>query len=233
MAYLDTRKKEDRIYDDEVVRSLPYLNTDHPQAAEWRLRQKNVTSLLRHTNQLAAQNILDLGCGNGWLTRQFVQDTRCQVLGLDINEKELLQAQRLFAGKQCHFAYGDVFNAALPNNYFDLIAVVSCIQYFPDFGQLINCLLNLLAPGGEIHVLDSPIYVEAARQAAQERTRQYYQQQKVPAMQQHYHHHSWEALADFNHQVLYNPKQFSNRIKRTLGQNLSPFPWILIKNQTA
>lgn len=231
-AYLAARSKEDRLYPDEVVQDLPYLPSDHAQAKEWGLRQQNVEELIRYLHEKQPQRILDLGCGNGWLTHQLkAPKSKQEVLGVDINARELLQAQRLFANQQCHFAYGDIFEADLADKSFEAIVVASCAQYFPSLPDLLNRLLELLRPGGEIHLFDSPIYHNKTVPQARKRTDQYYQQQGVPAMQAHYHHHSWEELQAFNYELIYQPSQLINRIKRKLGYQLSPFPWLIIRHQ--
>ncbi len=97
-AYLAARHKEGRIYLDEIVRQLPVVPKGHPQEKEWGLRRHNVQQLLLHLQEKAPNRILDLGCGNGWLTHQLIAGQKSgSVLGLDINITELEQAQRLFA----------------------------------------------------------------------------------------------------------------------------------------
>lgn len=227
-AYLEAREKEGRLYPDEIVKQLPYLSPEHPQANEWKLRQHNVKLLLELLKKQPRSAILDLGCGNGWLTHQLVTHQEVQVLGMDINTPELEQANRLFASSQCSFAYGDIFKATLPEQSFDLILLVSCIQYFPDLSQLMYRLSGLLKPGGTLHIMDSPIY--AAKQVAQAkaRTQAYYQAQGSSGMKTHYHHHSWEDLSDFSYQLLYHPSSLKNKMMRKLGLARSPFPWVII-----
>ena len=229
VAYLEARIKEGRLYPDEVVRQLPYLPPEHPQAREWGLRQHNVHQLLGLLKKHPKSSILDLGCGNGWLTHQLVTNQEVQVLGIDINTPELEQANRLFATEQCSFAYGDIFMAPLPDQSFDLILLVSCIQYFPDLRKLLQRLIQLLRPGGEIHIMDSPVYQSSKRTLAQARTQAYYQEQGSTRMENHYHHHAWEDLSDFPYETHYTPDSLTNKIMRKMGLARSPFPWIIIR----
>jgi SAM-dependent methyltransferase len=229
VAYLEARIKEGRLYPDEIVRLLPYLPSRHPQAEEWKLRQHNVKLLLNLLNKHPKSAILDLGCGNGWLTHQLVTNPEVQVLGLDINTPELEQANRLFTTEQCSFAYGDIFIAPLPEQSFDLILLVSCIQYFTDLRSLLQRLSQLLRPGGEIQIMDSPIYHSSEKVLAQARTQAYYEEQGSTRMENHYHHHAWEDLGDFPHEIHYNPSSLTNKIMRKMGVARSPFPWIIIR----
>ncbi|WP_020535685.1 class I SAM-dependent methyltransferase [Lewinella cohaerens] len=227
-AYLEARIKEGRLYPDEIVKQLPYLPLEHPQAREWKLRQHNVKLLLEQLKKQPKSSILDLGCGNGWLTHQLVTNEEVQVLGMDINTPELEQANRIFASDQCSFAYGDIFKATLPEHSFDLILLVSCIQYFPDLSKLMHCLTSLLSPGGELHIMDSPIYAATQVAQAKSRTKAYYQEQGSSSMKDHYHHHCWEALSEFSYQLQYNPSNLTNKVLRKLGATKSPFPWVII-----
>ena len=229
-AYLAVRKKEGRLYDDALVKELPYLPSSHPQAREWSLRQENVAELVAYLGRKGGQQILDLGCGNGWLTQRIAGEIPAQVLGMDINQTELEQAHKLFQSPTCRFAYGDIFAKDLQIGLFDTIVLASCAQYFPDLPSLLNRLLSFLEPDGEIHLLDSPIYSSSEIDAARQRTDSYYREQKVVAMQQHYHHHSWEDLDEFAYEVKYQPTSLSNRLRRKLGSAVSPFPWLIIRH---
>ncbi len=229
LAYLAAREKEGRLYPDEIVRQLPYLPSRHPQAREWKLRQHNIQQLLGLLRKQPRSFILDLGCGNGWLTHQLVTNKDVHVLGMDINTPELEQANRLFSSEQCIFAYGDIFQAPLPPMVFDMILLVSCVQYFPNLKDLLYHLIQFLQPGGEIHIIDSPIYHPSEKVLAQARTQAYYQEQGCSGMKNHYHHHSWEDLSGFYYHVHYTPNSLSNRVMRTIGKSRSPFPWVIIE----
>lgn len=233
-AYLSARRSEGRLYPDELVRQLPRVPASHPQASEWQLRQRNVDQLLSYLRNSKANRILDLGCGNGWLTHQLQHATNSEfVLGLDVNATELEQALSLFGNDNCHFAYGDIFTAQIEQAPFDAIILASCAQYFPNLETLLCRLLELLTPKGEIHLLDTPIYDPETVEMARQRTLQYYQSEEKKAMQLFYHHHDWTNLAPFHYQVKYDPTTLLNRIRRKLGQSLSPFPWLVIRHHTA
>lgn len=227
--YLKIRKQEGRIYADEIVKQLPQLPKVHPQYREWKLRQWNTEKLLNHLATKQSNYILDLGCGNGWLTHQIADRTNATILGMDINTTELLQASSLFSNEKCFFAYGDIFQKVLPKHFFDTIILNSCIQYFPDLDELINQLQTLITQQGEIHILDSPIYHNNALTKARQRTKQYYQDQKVEQMTQHYFHHAWSSIEASPHQVIYYPDSFKNRLRRKLFGIGTPFYWIIIK----
>ncbi len=53
--------------------------------------------------------ILEVGCGNGWLTHQLADIPGTRVTGLDINFTELQQAARVFSNDpNLRFIHGDM-----------------------------------------------------------------------------------------------------------------------------
>lgn len=223
--YLRVREREGRLYADDVVRGLPHIAPAHPLASEWTARRKSARRLRQYLAQQSRPlTILDLGCGNGWLAHSLSTLPGVSVCGLDVNRLELEQAARVFGGAdRLQFCFGDVFSAALPA--FDVIIVVSAIQYFSDLPALLNRLRTLLSSAGAIHILDSPLYAANDVRAAQARTERYYAALGFPDCAADYHHHPWTALAPFRPVVLYDPRRPLNRLKRRLGWG-SPFPWI-------
>ncbi len=228
--YWNVRVKEGRAYSDDVVRRLPRVPPDHPRAAEWAARGDSLARLMRPvTRRQRPLEILDLGCGNGWLANHLASSLTIHVVGMDLNRRELTQAARVFADNpRLKFLYADVFGADLPEGSFDLILLANVIQYFPDLPALLRRLAALLVPGGGIHILDSPLYTPAEVAAARERTHAYYAGLGFPVMAPEYHHHPTTALAAFQPIVLYDPRAWLNRLARRVGVGRSPFPWIRI-----
>lgn len=234
LAYVRIREREGRLFTDDVVAALPRLPPGHALADEWRLRADSAQRLARYAStRFAGRTVLDLGCGNGWLANVVAQAAQtCEVLGLDTNQLELEQAARVFGGPRVQFAYGDVFSPQLRAGAFDAIVAASAIQYFPDLPALIERLLALLGPAGELHVLDSPLYTAPERAAAEARTRAYYAALDLPAPT-HYSAHLWSDVAPFRPRALYDPRAAPNRLARKLGAARSPFAWLCITRLAA
>lgn len=231
-AYLSVRRAEDRIYPDELVRQLPFVPPEHKHYQEWKMRRYIDRRLSNDPEVGHAARILDLGCGNGWFSHLMASRTKGEVLGLDVNHSELVQAARLFSSANCHFAWGDIFEDKWPAACFDLIVLLSAIQYFPSLSDLLNRLLSLLAPDGEIHIADSPLYATVYEaDKARERSSAYFQNLGFLSAGAYYHHHSMESLAPYNPQILYDPGRIFSRIKRKVLGLGSVFPWIKINKQ--
>jgi len=227
--YLSLREQEKRVYTDEVVKKLPEISAEHPLNHEWQARNFSSQNLLRYfTGKKDSAKILELGCGNGWLSHKLATLPDSEVIGIDINEQELLQASRIFgAKKNIFFAYADINTAEIKYSHFDYIILSASLQYFGDLVPLFTKLFILLAKNGEIHILDTPIYQPWDVHAAEERSEKYFTDTGFPFMSRHYHHHTWEILKRFPLKVQYNPDLLFNRIKRTFSI-ASPFPWIII-----
>ncbi len=97
-VYLQVRKKEGRFYPDSIVRSLPVIDKNHPLKKEWKLREISCNKLLKYISTKAVENILEVGCGNGWLSSKISKKCGCFVAGVDVNREELKQAARVFGG---------------------------------------------------------------------------------------------------------------------------------------
>jgi len=228
--YLRARELEGRLYPDAMVARLPQMPAEYPLADEWQARATSSSRLVRYLEGNARPlKILDVGCGNGWLSHKLSLIPNSHVWGVDINERELGQAARIFNNDRLSFLKADVFQAPFSRRSFDAITLVSVIQYFPDLPGLLQVLKTLLSPVGEIHVLDSPLYEPDEVPSARERTRLYYTSLNLPEMAEHYFHHACSSLDQFFPRWLYKPGSLASRLTRRLGKAVSPFPWIVIR----
>ena len=231
-AYLDARKREGRLYPDAIVELLPNVPAGHPLEQEWRQRADSSDRLLAHLRRHHGPlRVVDLGSGNGWLANRVAGLPSSEVVGLEANEVELAQSQRVFSGRrELRFVAGDMLTAPAPLDAPDAVILASVIQYVADLRGLLERLLRWLAPGGEVHLLDSPLYRPDEVAAARERTKRYYAELGVPQMADAYHHHAWAALDGFKAEVPYRPGAVLPRLERcVMGHARSPFPWVRIQ----
>lgn len=227
--YLAVRAREGRLYSDADLRRLPRLPADHPLHPEWACRRRSFERLRRYLGRKGSGlRILDLGCGNGWLAHGLAQAGHT-VYAVDRNRPELAQGARVFGpAANLHFLYADVFDRRLPLAGLDAVVIAAAVQYFPDLGALLRRLFELLRPGGEIHLLDTPFYTTRTVAAARARTLAYYEALGCGAMGQYYHHHLAEELRSFNYRQC-NLWWYSGRLGRMLTRTPA-FPWYVITN---
>ncbi len=108
---------------------------------------------------LAANRLLDLGCGNGELARRLLrQDFRGQYFGLDFSPGLLEAAsQDLPAGATVSFLSADLalpgWEAVLPPGPYDLAMAFAVLHHLPGVAlrqQVLRATQRLLAPGGRL-----------------------------------------------------------------------------------
>jgi len=227
--YFRLRQKERRIYTDEAVANLPFISANHLHHREWSIRknsQKALVSYVKQKNTFAS--ILEVGCGNGWLSASVAKSIGSKVTGLDINSYELEQAKRVFKDiTNLNFINGSLQNDDLKDEKFDMILFAASIQYFPSFKQIIETAIEHLTLQGEVHIIDSPFYQTEEAAAARQRTAEYYKAIGFAAMADHYYHHNLSELENFHYKILHHPDSWKNKLSITKN----PFYWITIKNR--
>lgn len=227
--YLFIRRQEGRLYSDKIVMKLPSIPGQHPLADEWLIRKDSTDRLISYLEKKRIMNLLEVGCGNGWMTNYLFQSLKVDCCGVDINETELHQAARLFASEKVSFLYADVLSPIFSGRCWDIIILGASVQYFPDLPALIARLKKMLNSSGEIHIVDSPFYDASEIKEAKIRSLNHFDKIGNPDMSYHYFHHSWDDLQNFKYEILYSPKSFLNRSLRFLKLvHQSPFPWIKI-----
>lgn len=227
--YTRLRQKEGRIYPDEEVAALPCVNKNHQHYKEWAIRKNSCKALVGYIKHKGTfLNILEVGCGNGWLAAQLATVIDAEVTGLDINSRELEQAKRVFSNiPNLNFIQGNMQTDYLKDKKFDLIIFAASIQYFPSLKQIIAIAVEHLTLLGEIHIMDSPFYQQHEMEAARQRTKAYYSAVGFAEMAAHYYHHSITELQTFQYKILQHPNSWKNK----LSIKKNPFYRIMIKNR--
>lgn len=227
---LKIRKLENKIYNDDEVKLLPFASRLNPQKNEWELKAKSFLRFKAYLSQRSSGlNILDLGCGTGWLASKILKEQNHNFYCVDINLSDLEQGARVFTSEQIKFIYADIFAIQFPRFAFDMVILNSSIQYFPDIKILMRELFYMLKPYGEIHIFDSPFYKEDNIEFVKSKIYRYYNSLGLPQMTENYFFHTLKDLSGFNINVLYDPDEIKNKLARIAFDNDSPFPWIIIK----
>jgi SAM-dependent methyltransferase len=231
--YLEARIKEHRIYSDETVKNLPDIGRKNVHKAEWRIRKHSASKLFSYLSKNKShKTILELGCGNGWLSAMLAGLDNSYVVGMDINHMELEQAARVFTDRNnLIFVYGDIFDKVLLELRFDYIILASSVSYFKDVQKLIDNLFLMLNKNGEIHLIDNPSYKSDELAAAKKRSKDYYRGLGVYMMSKNYFHHDLINLVKkYDHRILFNPNRIANKTIKKILSLISPFYWIKITN---
>jgi SAM-dependent methyltransferase len=227
--YCILRQKEGRLYTDDEVRTLPDVSHSNPYWREWQIRKRSCRKLFDYlSNKNRFLKILEVGCGNGWLSHRLSQLQESHVVGLDINFPEIDQASRVFSGiPNLSFLFGDIHSEFLGSEKFDIIVFAASIQYFPSLGAIMESAMRRLNKNGEIHILDSHFYLERDVNAAKQRSEQYFREQGFEGMKDFYFHHSLAELSQYDYLLLYDPNSFVNKLFR----RQHPFHWVCIGSE--
>jgi len=98
---------------------------------------------------LPGKRLLDLGCGPGYLTGLL--EDRFQVsVGLDL-EPEMMQKARSFAPRSL-FLRADMTKPPFQEGSFDCVVSLGAVHCV-DYNKLADAVFDVLAPGGQFHVL--------------------------------------------------------------------------------
>ena len=224
--YIDLRRKENRILTDSQLMFLPDVDSSHIHYNEWQIRKRSAQRLIAYLKKKSKPlKILEVGCGNGWLSSKLSAMANSTVIGLDINEVEINQAKRVFKKDNLQFI-GKGFNPEMfPNEKFDVILFAASIQYFPSLKNILQNALNCLSEQGEVHIIDTRFYKPAEIENAARRCKNYYLMLGYPEMANYYFHHSINDLKAFNYKALLNPLRVISRISKR-----EPFYWIAVKH---
>lgn len=133
-----------------LPKSLPKLVNEYLD--RWMYEQiKNVVPSSQ------AVKILDLGCGYGRLSQKLLRDfSKCQTFGIDVSQNyvEVYNKNLSPRGKAIK---GDIRKPPFPNNYFDIVFMVTTLMYITKKqGQerAMKELFRVLKPGGSFVIIE-------------------------------------------------------------------------------
>jgi len=184
--YTTIRDAEGYGYDQPArYRRLPAVDPADPLAWQWRMRAASFASLRRRViaRQEAQRNakntpffvslrvpsraieglrVLDLGAGVGWLSHQLARlgHLPCAI-DLNLDPRDGLGAARHYGGDwPCIHAEFD--RLPLADQQADIVIYNASLHYSAEYRATLTEALRVLRPGGQIAIMDSPIYRRAA-----------------------------------------------------------------------
>ncbi|WP_046173537.1 class I SAM-dependent methyltransferase [Domibacillus indicus] len=112
---------------------------------------------------LHGKTVLDVGCGMGQFAAYCVENGAASVLGIDISEKMIEQAQRSNPHPGITYRCVPIEDFESPGQSFDLIVSSLAIHYVEDYPALVGKVSGLLRGGGEF-IFSTEHPVATARQ---------------------------------------------------------------------
>ncbi|KAF1031570.1 MAG: Malonyl-[acyl-carrier protein] O-methyltransferase [Pseudomonas sp.] len=109
---------------------------------------------------MAGLSVVDLGCGYGWFSRWAQEQGARHVLGLDVSQKMLAQAQAMGSSSAVTYAIADLEELHLPTAGFDLAYSSLAFHYIVDLNGLFARLYQALVPGGRlVFSIEHPVFM--------------------------------------------------------------------------
>lgn len=122
------KKFESRVNQDEKHRLNQTIVHNIPRNAEW---------------------ILDVGCGNGWLSQAVVSD-HTKVVSMDISTENPVRAIAENSHKNHFGLIADAYHVPLRSDSMDCIVASEIIEHVPDPALFVRKLFRVLKPGGKL-----------------------------------------------------------------------------------
>ncbi len=111
--------------------------------------RNRLNQMITHAIPKEVTSILDVGCGNGWLSRTMVSD-RTTVISLDISSRNPLEALKQNPHARHEALISDVYHLPLKEDSIDCIVASEIMEHVPDPALFIERLLRVLKPGGKL-----------------------------------------------------------------------------------
>jgi SAM-dependent methyltransferase len=177
--YETVRTAEGRhIRDPRHLRALPFRDLSRKRRYEWAIRSRSFRALLERVIAPLERGlgrplrILDLGSGLGWLAY------RLTARGHDVAAVDLLLNE--FDGLGAHRHYDRDFLRvqaefdSLPfrDENVDVVVFNAAFHYAADYAGTLREALRVLAPGGRVVIMDTPLYRDPSSGEAMVRERE-------------------------------------------------------------
>lgn len=105
--------------------------------------------------RLEKPEILDFGCGMGWLAGELARFG--PTTGIDLSDDAIAQAKARYP--QATFMAGNVLEMDLPRRYFDVVVSQEVIAHVPDQPRYVARAADVLKPGGYLIVTTPNLFV--------------------------------------------------------------------------
>jgi SAM-dependent methyltransferase len=145
-------------------RALPDADAADPRAGEWRIRRETFRTLVGELDRRKANRwrVLDLGAGNGWLSNRLAERGH-EPVAVDVfpDDSDGLGACVSYLHSFCTVR-ADFDALPFEAGQFDLVAFNASLHYAPEPDRTLRTARGMLANGGVLVVMDSPLFEDEA-----------------------------------------------------------------------
>lgn len=122
---------------------------------KWTERRAQEILAVVRSCELDKPKLLDMGCGRGWFTERLADIGEAWGIDLSIEGIAAAQAKR----PDIHFVAANIYDAALPANFFDIVVSQEVIAHVEDQPRYVERAAQFLKPGGYFIITTSNKYV--------------------------------------------------------------------------
>lgn len=217
---------------------LPYVSG--PGSSKWRVKARSMEALFRFVDRLAPRRIVDLGCGNGWLSRHLAA-RGFETYGVEIGLDDVLglgaASELLRHELDVNLIWGEMDHPPFRTASVDAVICNASLHYATSISLVIGQIARIVRPGGALVVMNSPVHQDrgSALRAQTEFRGHLRQLGGDETVISNYHHfQSADLKAEFSRafeqpmEMPFEPGRlfrFSRRLKgMVLGMELASFP---------
>jgi 2-polyprenyl-3-methyl-5-hydroxy-6-metoxy-1,4-benzoquinol methylase len=111
---------------------------------DWTERRADEIMRLIHAHAPERPRVLDLGCGLGWFTERLAEIGEAH--GIDLSPEGIATAK--VRRPDITYLAGNVYDAPLPRNHFDVVVSQEVIAHVEDQPKYVELAAEVLKPGG-------------------------------------------------------------------------------------
>lgn len=114
---------------------------------------------------LTGKSVLDLGCGYGWHCKFSEEQGAAHVLGIDLSEKMIAEAQRRNSGSSIVYRVCGIDEYEYPVNAWDLVISNLALHYIEDLIPVFRNISRTLKPNGIfLFNIEHPVFTSGVAQ---------------------------------------------------------------------
>lgn len=111
---------------------------------ERRVREYIISKIPKNVN-----SILDVGCGNGWVAKEFIPKGKW-VYSLDVSVTNPSKARKLYPDEKHFGIAADSFHLPFNDNFFDCVIASEIIEHVFDPAKFVQELFRVVKKGGSL-----------------------------------------------------------------------------------
>ena len=105
-------------------------------------------ALLKELNY--KDNVLDVGCGNGKISKYISNQVGCSIKGIDFAMDAIHKANEKYSDNNVSFEVRDIRKLDCIKEKYSKIISIDSLYFFPDLTPIFRSLIGLLSPGGKL-----------------------------------------------------------------------------------